>query len=76
MYQKSWYNLTHAQSVCTRLSFPSRPAPPESLVSRLARKMSILSTFSYGLIAFGPMIVLFCVTVARHSHEVIVMMSA
>ena len=27
MYQKSWYNLTHAQSVCTRLSFPSRPAP-------------------------------------------------
>ena len=27
MYQKSWYNLTHAQTVCTRLSFPSRPAP-------------------------------------------------
>ena len=27
MYQKSWYNLTHAQSVCTRLSFPSCPAP-------------------------------------------------
>ena len=21
------YNLTHAQTVCTRLSFPSRPAP-------------------------------------------------
>ena len=22
-----YYNLTHAQSVCTRLSFPSHPAP-------------------------------------------------
>ena len=40
------------------------------------REMTFLSTISYGLIAFGPMIVLFCVTVARKSHEAIVMMSA
>ena len=27
MYQKSWYNLMHAQSVCTSLSFHSHPSP-------------------------------------------------
>lgn len=38
--------------------------------------MTVLSVFSYGFVAFGPMIVLFCVTVARKPHEVIIMMSA
>lgn len=38
--------------------------------------MTVLATFSYGLIAFGPMIVLFFVTVSRKPYEVIIMMSA
>ena len=37
--------------------------------------MTVLATFSYGLIAFGPVGALFCTTVARHPHEVIIMMA-
>ena len=37
--------------------------------------MTVLATFSYGLIAFGPVGALFCATVARHPHEVIIMMA-
>ena len=37
--------------------------------------MTVLAIFSYGFIAFGPVATLFIVTVARHPHEVIVMMA-
>ena len=37
--------------------------------------MTVLATFSYGLIAFGPVGALFCTTVARYPHEVIIMMA-
>jgi len=38
-------------------------------------EMTVLATFGYGLIAFGPVAALFCATVARHPHEVIIMMA-
>ena len=38
-------------------------------------EMTVLATFGYGLIAFGPVAALFCTTVARHPHEVIIVMA-
>lgn len=38
-------------------------------------KMTVLAVFSYGFIAYGPAVVLFIVTVARHAYEVILLMS-
>ena len=39
-------------------------------------KMSVLSVFAYGSVAFGPMIALFFATVFTHAHEVIILMSS
>ncbi len=37
--------------------------------------MTVLATFGYGFIAFGPIAALFLVTVARQAHEIIIVMS-
>ena len=37
--------------------------------------MTILAIFSYGFIAYGPTVVLFAVTVARHAYQVILLMT-
>ena len=37
--------------------------------------MTILSVFAYGFIAYGPTVVLFAVTVARHAYQVILLMT-
>ena len=39
-------------------------------------KMTVLAVFSYGSVAFGPMIALFFATVFTHAHEVIILMSS
>ena len=41
-----------------------------------SRKMTVLAVFSYGSLAFGPMIALFFATVFTHAHEVIILMSS
>lgn len=42
---------------------------------RTGGAMTILATFSYGFIAFGPTVVLFAVTVARNAYQVILLMT-
>jgi anterior pharynx defective protein 1 len=37
--------------------------------------MTVLSVFAYGFIAYGPTVVLFAVTVARHAYQVILLMT-
>ena len=37
--------------------------------------MTVLATFAYGFIAFGPIAALFIVTVVRQAHEIIIVMS-